>query len=214
MSLIQEALRRKAKETGQLPIELTPEYPVEPAAPPPRRGRAKRRKVRATSGGLLVLGLLAAAGTVFFYLRHPRAESRATAPGASRVKTATTQSVESMQREPPAQAIRPLESMTEQPPEPTVPPEQPAQLVSEAMSASVEPPPAIEPKTVSWPSLRLQGVLTRGAARQRSAAFINAEMVEEGEQIEGVVLVEVGSAGVWLEFSGERKFLRVGQALP
>lgn len=70
---------------------------------------------------------------------------------------------------------------------------------------------AIAAKTSEWPRLTLNGVMAQTGPAQGSA-IINGTMVEIGEKIEGVRLVEVRRSGVLLEFKGNTQFVRVGQS--
>lgn len=70
---------------------------------------------------------------------------------------------------------------------------------------------AMVAKTSEWPRLTLNGVMAQAGPAQGSA-IINGTMVEIGEKIEGVRLVEVRRSGVLLEFKGNTQFVRVGQS--
>ncbi|MBU1908447.1 MAG: hypothetical protein KJ726_00175, partial [Verrucomicrobia bacterium] len=65
-----------------------------------------------------------------------------------------------------------------------------------------------------WPALKLMGVLTGTRGGSGGSAFLNNTTVEAGDTLQGVRLLEVQSEGVWLEYQGERKYLRIGQSLP
>lgn len=88
--------------------------------------------------------------------------------------------------------------------------------------AQIEPPPAtvtvagdkvMAPATikpaVNWPVLMLSGVVGKGA---KGAAFINGEIVDVNESIEGVKVIAIGNQGVKLQYKGEIQFLKVGHS--
>ncbi len=75
-----------------------------------------------------------------------------------------------------------------------------------------EESPIDEEGATGWPRLNLSGVISRGDPAS-SAAIINGDIVDVGDQIRGVEVLEVETSGVWLEWSGERRFLRGGRTL-
>lgn len=62
-----------------------------------------------------------------------------------------------------------------------------------------------------WPALRVMGVLAHGGPGE-GAAIINGEIVSVDEQVEGVTVAEVGTSGVWLEYQGRKRFVKVGRS--
>lgn len=72
-------------------------------------------------------------------------------------------------------------------------------------------PVAVAARTSAWPRLTLNGVMAQTGPGQGSA-IINGTVVEIGEKIEGVRLLEVQRNGVLLEFRGNTQFVRVGQS--
>jgi hypothetical protein len=86
-----------------------------------------------------------------------------------------------------------------------------------AGSAGNKPPPAkssfFKPKqssaAASWPALKLTGIL-RGTEKTESTAFINGKMINAGQTIADVTIVEIQADGVILKYGNEKKFLRVG----
>jgi len=89
-----------------------------------------------------------------------------------------------------------------------------------AGSAGNKPPPAkssfFKPKqssaalpATSWPALKLTGIL-RGTEKTESTAFINGKMINAGQTIADVTIVEIQADGVILKYGNEKKFLRVG----
>lgn len=61
-----------------------------------------------------------------------------------------------------------------------------------------------------WPRIELVGILSGGGGR-RSTAILNGSLVMIDAQIEGVTLAEVSEEGVYLEFMGDRQFIRIGE---
>jgi hypothetical protein len=80
------------------------------------------------------------------------------------------------------------------------------------------PPPAADaafqfdtglpPTPVSWPPVKLTGLVKLG---KTAAALINGKVVAAGESIENVVLVKVTADGALVRFEGEERVLRVGE---
>jgi len=66
--------------------------------------------------------------------------------------------------------------------------------------------PAVKPPVI-WPTLTLTGIVGRGA---KGSARINNEIFTVNETIQGVRVVSVGNQGVYLEYMGESKHLKVG----
>ncbi|MBN1269897.1 MAG: hypothetical protein JXB04_09930 [Kiritimatiellae bacterium] len=63
----------------------------------------------------------------------------------------------------------------------------------------------------TWPRLKVMGVLTKGPAGEGSV-IINGDIIEVDEQVEGVTVREVDTSGVWLEYGGRRRFVKVGRS--
>jgi hypothetical protein len=62
----------------------------------------------------------------------------------------------------------------------------------------------------SWPRLKLVGVMAKSNVRSGSAIVDNA-IVEVGEDVKGVKLLEVHQSGALLQYEGQTQFVRVGQ---
>jgi hypothetical protein len=62
-----------------------------------------------------------------------------------------------------------------------------------------------------WPLLELNGIVGIGA---NGSCFINGRIVTVGETVQDVKIVAIRKNGVELEYEGERRFLRVGGAMP
>ena len=63
--------------------------------------------------------------------------------------------------------------------------------------------------SVKWPVLKLMGIL-RGTGNVESTAFINGKIVNVGQAIADVNLIEVQADGVILKYGNEQRFLRIG----
>lgn len=211
MSLIQEALHRKASEAGG---------PVPTPAPP--------RKPSGHPGLwiLLLLALFLATGAALWYLN----------PSFFRWTRSSTPALES----PPPAAPEPRvenepvpPSAAPEPPAPLPEPVPPPPAVSEPAPPVVEPPTAEKPpekkgepppkppppekepgKAARWPVLKLTGVMVGSGGRSKGSAFLNGAFVEVGDRILDARLLEVDAKGVRLEFQGEKKYLKLGQSLP
>lgn len=95
-------------------------------------------------------------------------------------------------------------------------PEVPAQAAMSAPRAANGPvagrvavPPS-SPGGSPWPRLKLDGVMARPNPRAGSA-MINGTVVEAGERVQGVRLLEVTQSGALFELRGQTQFVRVGQ---
>ena len=125
---------------------------------------------------------------------------------------------------PPATAIQPAATPTlpeAATPVPTAPvastPSQPeaapAPSASRPAPAAARPPPRLATRTkapVLWPSLSLSGIVGDGSL---GAASLNGRIVGVGEMISGVKVVHIGRGGAKLEYEGETRFLKVGNAI-
>jgi len=76
---------------------------------------------------------------------------------------------------------------------------------------SIKTEPVMVPKSSGWPKLSLLGVMARETPGTGSA-IINNMVIEIGEEVAGVRLLEVQRNGILLEFNGETQFVRVGQS--
>ena len=81
-------------------------------------------------------------------------------------------------------------------------------------NAATVPPPVLPPKpqpkeTNQWPILVIKGLL--GTDSGKGGAIINNEIVNVGQEIQGVKVVSIGTAGtVILSFKGQARTLRIG----
>lgn len=208
MSLIQEALRRKAEET---------QPPSSPAAPPPARRSYRLWPVFA---GFALLWL-AAGGAALYWLRArlARGPVEVVAPVADR-SPLESERVEDIRPPEPVLAEGTAEEMAPvaEPPagEEMVavelpPADEPPVVVEEP---PLPPPPPVVPEKPGWPAIKLLGVIIGADPDQPASALLNNQMIEVGESLLEVKLADVESAGAWLEYRGEKRFLKVGQSLP
>ncbi|HOW96637.1 MAG TPA: hypothetical protein P5567_01910 [Kiritimatiellia bacterium] len=226
MSLIQEALHRKASEDG----------PPPPPAPPPRPGRG-----HPALWVVLLILLFAASGVALWYLNPsffirskpesgpkpaplapavPRQDEAAPAPSAPKTP-AEAAAPPALEPPPP-----PIETVAPAPVEKEPAMEAPPPVVAEKAPAAAPaaPPSELKPaekpkdkeeaKAKRWPTLKLTGVMVGHGEKSKGSAFLNGSFVEVGDRIDEVRLVEVDAKGVRLEFQGEKKYLRLGQSLP
>ena len=62
----------------------------------------------------------------------------------------------------------------------------------------------------AWPALSLQAVMSF-ETQEKSAAMINSELLNVGESVAGVKLVEIRVNGVTMEYKGETRFMKIGR---
>ncbi len=63
---------------------------------------------------------------------------------------------------------------------------------------------------IQWPAAQLSGIVGNGRS---GAAMINGKVVGMGESIEGMTITTIEPAGVWLQYQGDKRFLKVGKKL-
>ena len=61
-----------------------------------------------------------------------------------------------------------------------------------------------------WPKIELMGILAGGESG-RSTAILNGALVMLDASMDGVTLADVGEDGVYLEFKGDRQYIRIGE---
>ena len=82
--------------------------------------------------------------------------------------------------------------------------------------AGIQPAPKQAPRRpvpkapVKWPALKLKGIVGRGNA---GSIILNSSIVGVGEDLDGVKIRAITSKGAWLEYRGEKKFLKVGKTI-
>lgn len=98
-----------------------------------------------------------------------------------------------------------------------LPAEAPPPAPQERAEAPATPRPrgATAPKQATvtrddWPRIELMGVLA-GNQHRKSTAILNGTLVMLDGQMDGVTLAEVTEDGVYLEFEGDRQFIRIGE---
>ena len=89
-------------------------------------------------------------------------------------------------------------------------PAPPAETNALPSGVSTQPEASAKPPTISWPAIKVNGIVGRG---RTGSAILNGKVVPIGESIEGAHLVEIGKhPSVTLEFKGERKTLRINES--
>lgn len=221
MSLIQEALKRKAEEaaTQNKPIAPAPvsekpvsarivepvkptadavpavPIPVAKPAPPPTKEHGGKQPhavlIILTVLILLLLLLTALGAAAFLLLKQVKVEPETPAP-------ATEWPV-------PVPVPAPVPTPAPAP----VPVPTPAPVPAPVPVAIPTPPPApVTPVTpvarapVEWPPIRLNGI---GISDNRRIAYINGRMVPVGRRVDGVLVEAIHDGYVVLEFQGERR---------
>jgi len=117
----------------------------------------------------------------------------------------------------PAETPPPVETVAAVEPAAATPPEKPVAATPTAPPAAVTPEPTVAPPAaaaprpkVIWPALKLKGIVGGGSA---GAVMLNDKVLGIDETIEGVRVASIDNNGAWLEYQGERRFLKVGKAL-
>lgn len=185
MSLIQDALKRKAEETPapeQIPEIKLSESPETPKGPQPL--------LIALIVLLIAALLVALGGLAFSLIRAATPSAPVKAPGTQTAApaAATPQAI------PSAPALLPPAI---KPPEPAVPP------AVDSAPIAVEPPVLEE-----WPELNLTGIASSGNQR---IAIINGKMLTVGRRLGEVIVREVGVTRAIVEFRGEQRVLHVDE---
>lgn len=237
MSIIQEALRRKAEEEAAAAGKPAPSVTPPPVRtpyprPPPRRdGRPRSRLVP----WLILLLLIIAAGAIFYGLaasRRPRPRSTsedaapsaetspATGPAAQPVATPAADSSRGDSKDSEADTNPPIlsaaassdvaaaASADKHAEVPGAPLSAPSEGNLENPDVSASAASAAE--AVTWPSLDLQGIVLRRPPHP-SLVLINGRRLRVGDTIEGARVAEVEEDQVWMELEGRRRALRVGE---
>jgi len=130
---------------------------------------------------------------------------------------AETQPATPVQPVTPAETPPPVEPVAAVKPPAAAPPEKPVAAAPTAPPTAVTPAPAVAPPVavaprpkVIWPALKLKGIVGGGSA---GAVMLNDKVLGVEETIEGVRVASIDSNGAWLEYQGERRFLKVGKTL-
>lgn len=186
MSLIQDALKRKAEEATSQPPRHTPKS--EPLPKEKQPAQPKTHTVLLIFLVVLLLLILLAGTAVYLIGRPLPAPEKTTAmpmvpPEIPTVSIPVAQAESATPAEPSAPA-------TEPDPEP-------------------EPEPQPDPTPIGdWPELELSGIASSGT---RGIAIINGKMLSAGRRLGDVIVREVQEAGVVVEYGGERRILYINE---
>lgn len=208
MSIIQEALKRKAEEQPpprapvKTPLSARPSAATDPAST--ASVRQPHTVVILLTVLILVLVIAGALAATLFFLWNQTAHPT---PGTAQIEEhAPVDREKALPRETTAV---PADQPAEKPPVPTGQTTLPPQPVAE--SRPVEP--AQEPRTtapdstmsdVEWPELRVSGI---AVSDQRRLAWVNGQLLSEGRTIAGVRLVEIGDREVIFSLQGETRII-------
>lgn len=237
MSIIQEALRRKAEEEAAAAGRPAPPVARPPVQTPSRRPPSPREeRPRSRLAPLLILLLLiVAVGTILYGLagiQRPRPPS----PSGDATPPPETSPATSSATQPPAMLAADSSrgdasdsvASTNPPKLRAAPSSDVAAAVSGDTQAEVPVAPAPPPSEgnienrdastssassaegITWPSLELQGIVLRRPPHP-SLVLINGRRLRVGDTIEGARVAEVEEDQVWMELQGQRRALRVGE---
>ncbi len=67
-----------------------------------------------------------------------------------------------------------------------------------------------EKEPIIWPDAKLKGIVGSGS---EGAVMINKSIIGVGDDFDGVKVTRIVQDGVWLEYKGETRFLKVGKSL-
>jgi hypothetical protein len=187
MSLVQDALKRKAEESAAAGLSVTP-------APPPPTVRIQEPKVKTKRPQALmvtiislvvVVLLIALSGVAFHLIRTSTASKHAAASGIIAEEPRTDIEIEESSVLSPAVESSPAPA--------------PVSVFagSKAKEASIE-----------WPKLKLTGIARSGS---QQIAIINGKMLTAGRTASGVIIREVRDAEVVVEYQGVRRVLHVDE---
>jgi hypothetical protein len=117
---------------------------------------------------------------------------------------------------PPAPAVASAEvpSSVANPAGEPAPASTPAVLETPATSAT--PAPELAPGQIGpdgWPVMALNAVMSLSDPA-KSQAMLNNELLNVGDSVQGVKLIEIRENGVTLEFNGEQRFIKIRKAKP
>jgi len=194
------------------------------APPAPRKPRASGVWVVLAVSLVVTIGLAAVAALLLHpslwtlpwnEMRKGKLAAEAPAPPAEAPETAAEKPAETAA--PPLALAERAQAPTADTPKPapsSPPPPMAAETVPRGSVEIVELPPAEIPESASalsaWPRLKLVGVMAKADVQKGSAVMDNT-LVEVGEGIQGVQLLEVRPTGVLLQYHGQTQFVRVGQ---
>jgi hypothetical protein len=196
MSLIQDALKRKAEEAETRPPRDIPE-PAAPSSIMTQPAQPKTHTVLLIVLAVLLL-LILLAGTAVYLIGGSQSVPVEPAVPAALPQTPPPVAPVSM---PAAPAAVPVPAETAVQPEPD-PAEEPA------AEPSVSDPEPVSIPTLDWPELELSGIASSGTHR---IAIINGKMLSAGRTLGEVIVREVGKTEVVVEYRGERRTLFINE---
>ena len=164
---------------------------------PPEAARATHQEKNTMASSLLplpdVVGI------------HARVEKMKEAVAESR--KADAEAEQGVVKPPPVQPLSPVAPVPAPPSQPVVNPPPAATVV-----AAVPPPalPSASAPGMAWPPVRITGVMARSGKGQQSA-IINDSLINVGESLDGMTLVEVRENGVVMEYRRETRVFSVGR---
>lgn len=226
MSLIQDALRRKAEEGSSAQPQQPPvapyKPPVQPAEPPVKPAEPPEDKKETRPFFILTTVVLISLLIVFLaglgiYLIKPRAPKTVaqtpapvTAPAAVPQPAVTPQPIATPQpvvtpqpAATPQPAVAPQAVAMPQPPEPATKAAK-TEPVAEPVKKDAAPPIPKE----QWPALNLTGI---GQSSSHKIAFINDKILSVGRSLGDVVIMEISETTVVVEYRGERRTLHINE---
>ena len=189
MSLIQDALKRKAEEAaggGSVTAEKSAEKSHQP--------------MMIVLTFLLLIGLITALVGLSFYLMSKPEPTAKTAV----IQQPVPGVVEPTNAAPVVVAPKPVAPVVVAPTKPVVP------VVVEPtpvapVEAVVEPMLKFKKK---WPELKLSGIAQTGGQK---LALLNGKMIAVGRTIEDVTVIEVNKGHIVIEYGGERRILYINE---
>lgn len=208
MSIIQDALKRKAEE--QPPPPTPP--PIDPPSSTPAgtvsTGTAPHTIVILLTVLILLVVIAAALAATLFFLWNQTAQ-RAPDPAPVEQHEPADYEADVPPEGIPVPPAEPAEETpvppveTPSPPEPDLAPPEPTPSVDPSVEKRLaDPPPAVE--EVEWPDLRVSAIAASGGRR---LAWINGQLLSEGRTIAGVRIVEIREREVLFSLQGETRII-------
>jgi cytoskeletal protein RodZ len=168
----------------------------------------------------VVFGLAVTAGITFFFYRGSSPQkAKIMQPSVPAAQTAVTAQAATSHGVTPSAAGQAAPSAAQTQTVAAV--QKPATVPAQAHSGGTGSPPvkpaitkqkkspAGAPPPAKWPILKLMGIL-RGTGNAESSAILNGKIINVGQAIADVTVVEIQVEGVILKYGSEKRFLRVG----